>query len=438
MNYHRALRGSGLLAMAAIFAFACGGGGGTGGTANKGTLKIGVDLPESGAAASSGLPTLHGVELAVKQANDAGGVQGFKIEVDNHDDAINGAYNEQKGVQNVQAMLGDTKIKGMIGPFNSAVARAEIPIAAPQHFTMISPSNTNPCLTHPAPGVCNYDPASLRNGNPNNYFRVVTTDDLQGPAMADYAFKTSGVKKIGVLSDSTVFGQGIATAFQNQFKKDGGDYMRKDFDPATAADFRSQLQAFKDFGATGLYVGGTDDKKSCVPRSQMKAVGFDVPYFGGDGIETTQCIDDAGADGAIGINATTAGADATQVPNAKAAVDAFHKQFPGPNDYGSYSIQAYDAAKALMEAIGRAVNNANGNEPSREQVRSEMAKTKNFHGAIGTYNFDSNGDTDLKFISVYTTKQVANPADSAGVCGTKAPNTCFVFTKQFNFGAGAS
>jgi ABC-type branched-subunit amino acid transport system substrate-binding protein len=67
-------------------------------------------------------------------------------------------------------------------------------------------------------------------------------------------------------------------------------------------------------------------------------------------------------------------------------------------------------------------------------VRAEMAKTKNFKGAIGTYNFDNNGDTDLKIVSVYVTKQVSNPADSTGVCGSKSANICFVWQQQFNFG----
>ena len=174
-------RGLGVLIAAAFVAFACGGGGGTSGT--KGTIKIGVDLPESGAAASSGLPTLHGVEYAVKVINDAGGLEGYKFEVSNYDDAVNGAYNEQKGVQNVQQMIGDSKVLGMVGPFNSAVAKAEIPVAAAEHFTMVSPANTNPCLTKDLP-TCTYHPQDLRKGNPNNYFRVVTTDDYQGPAMA--------------------------------------------------------------------------------------------------------------------------------------------------------------------------------------------------------------------------------------------------------------
>src|SRR5262245_12387012 len=201
-----------IAAGAAFAVFACGGTSSSGGgTANKGTFKIGVDLPESGAAASSGLPTLHGVELAVKQANDAGGVEGYKVEVDNHDDTVSGSYNEQKGVQNVQQMIADSKVLGMIGPFNSAVAKAEIPIAAPAHFTMISPANTNPCLTKDMPD-CSYHPQDLRHGNANNYFRVVTTDDFQGPAMADFAYKDQSIKKIAVLSDSTVFGKGIADA----------------------------------------------------------------------------------------------------------------------------------------------------------------------------------------------------------------------------------
>ena len=421
-----------IAAGAAFAVFACGGTSPSGGgTATKGTFKIGVDLPESGAAASSGLPTLHGVELAVKQVNDAGGVEGYKVEVDNHDDAVSGSYNEQKGVQNVQQMIADSKVLGMVGPFNSAVAKAEIPVAAPAHFTMVSPSNTNPCLTKDVPD-CAYHPQDLRHGNANNYFRVVTTDDNQGPAMADYAYKDLGIKKIAVLSDSTVFGVGIANTFQAQFKKDGGDYLRKDYDPASVTDFRSFLQAFKDFGAAGLYVGGTDDKKACVPRSQMKAIGFDVPYLGGDGIETSQCLDDAG-DNNLNVSSTSAGADATQTPSAKSAVDAFKKQFPGPNDFGGYSIQAYDAANALLQAIGRAIKGNNGNIPSREQVRSEMAKTKGFKGAIGTYNFDSTGDTDLKIVSVYTSKQAPDPAATTGVCSTKNKNVCYVWAKQFNF-----
>src|SRR5579859_1875474 len=272
---------------ALLAAVACGSGGG-GGSA-KGTFKIGTDFP---VCTVGGQSTQNGVDFAAKKVNDGGGIEGFTVEVTANDDCVNGSYNADKGVQNVQSMISDSKVLGMIGPYNSAVAKAEIPIASAQHFTMISPSNTNPCLTKDL-STCTYHPQDLRKGNPNNYFRVVTTDDYQGPAMADFAYKNLKITKIGVLSDSTVFGIGIADAFQVEFQKLGGTFKRMDYKKDQVSDFRSDLIAFKDFGAGGLYVGGTDDQNACVARSQMTSIGFSVPYFGGDGIETTDCIDQA-------------------------------------------------------------------------------------------------------------------------------------------------
>jgi branched-chain amino acid transport system substrate-binding protein len=301
---------------------------------------------------------------------------------------------------------------------------------------MISPSNTNPCLTkeqQPPLPPCTYHAADLRNGNPNNYFRVVTTDDYQGPAMADYAYKTLNIHTIAVLDDSTVFGVGIAGSFESEFKRDGGTVAKhSEYQKATTSDWKSILLTFKNASAQGVYAGGTDDQNLCVPRKQMKDIGWDVPFMGGDGIETTDCIDQASGNEA-GVYATTAGADATQIPGASATIAAFRKAFTGPNDFGGYTMQAYDAANAMMNAIGRAITDANGSVPTREQVRAEMAKTKGFIGVIGTYDFDANGDNNLKIVSIYVTKQVSDPAQSSGVCGKNATKTCFVWGAQVDF-----
>ncbi len=427
-------RGLLVLVLATFVAFACGSSS-TGGTANKGTIKIGSDLP---VCTTGGQATQNGVKFAVDQKNASGGVNGYTIAFQGFDDCRQAAYSADAGVENVQAMLGDSKYLGMIGPYNSAVAKAEIPIAAPQHFTMISPSNTNPCLTKPAAPpliVCSYNAADLRNGNANNYWRVVTTDDYQGPAMADYMYKTLNVHIIGILDDSTVFGVGIAGAFEAEFKKLGGTTTHSEYQKATTSDWKSILLNFKNAGAQGVYVGGTDDQNICIPRKQMKDIGWDVPYGGGDGIETTNCIDQASGN-EPGINATSAGADATQIPGAADTIAAFRKAFPGPNDFGGYTMQGYDAANALMAAIGRAINDANGSMPTRDQVRAEMAKTKGFVGVIGTYDFDANGDTSLKIVSIYTVQQVPDPAKSTGVCGSKVANDCYVWKTQVNYATG--
>ena len=420
-------RGLTVLISAALVAFACGGSGGTGGS--KGTIKIGSDLP---VCTVGGQATQNGVQFAIKQKNDAGGVEGFTIEFQGFDDCRQAAYSADAGVENVQKMLGDSKFLGMIGPYNSAVAKAEIPIASAQHFTMISPSNTNPCLTKDLPD-CSYHPKDLRGGNANSYFRVVTTDDYQGPAMSIYAYNTLKTTKVGVLDDSTVFGVGIANTFEAKIKSLGGTTLRKSYKKEQTSDFRSTLLAFKSFGAQAVYVGGTDDQNICIPRAQMKQIGWDVPFLGGDGIETPDCIDQATGN-EVNIYATSAGADATQVPGAAASIAAFRKAFPGANDFGGYTMQAYDATNALMAAMGRAIKGNGGNMPTREQVRAEMAKTKGFVGVIGTYDFDENGDNSLKIVSIYQVKQVSDPAQSTGVCGSKtAKNACFVWNTQFDF-----
>ena len=413
-------RGLTVLIAAAFVAFACGGS--TGGT-TKGTITIGSDLP---VCTSGGLTTQNGIQFAVNQKNAAGGVEGYTIKFQGFDDCKQAAYSADAGVENVQKMIADSKFLGMIGPFNSAVAKAEIPIAAPAHFTMISPSNTNPCLTKDLPD-CSYHPQDLRKGNANNYFRVVTTDDYQGPAMASYAYSKLSATKVGVLDDSTVFGVGIANTFEAQLKKSGGTTLRKSYKKDQTSDFRSILLAFKNFGALAIYAGGTSDQNLCVPRAQMKQIGWDVPFMGGDGIEESDCIDEATGN-EVNIWATSAGADATQIPGAAKTIADFRKAFPGPSDLGGYTMQAYDATNALMAAIGRAIKANNGNAPSREQVRVAMSATKGFVGVIGTYDFDANGDTNLKIVSIYQTQVASDPSKTTGVCGTKtAKNTCFVY-----------
>src|SRR5438445_7677061 len=146
MNWLSRSRPLVIVAAAVLGAFACGGGGGGGGgsSQNKGTIAIGVDLPESGSEASNGVPTLNGVKFAVDQQKS---IKGFNLTVVNFDDAVNGVHDPQKGAQNINQMLANADVLAMVGPFNSNVARAEIPITNQAGLVQVSPANTNECLT---------------------------------------------------------------------------------------------------------------------------------------------------------------------------------------------------------------------------------------------------------------------------------------------------
>src|SRR5947209_3464397 len=131
------------VALASMALAACGTGNSTGNT-SKGTIKIGVDLPESGAEASNGIPTLNGVKYAVQTA---GQVEGFDIKVENLDDAVSGVHDPQKGAQNMQQFVADTSVLGVVGPLYSNVARAAIPISHRAQRAQVGPANTDQRLT---------------------------------------------------------------------------------------------------------------------------------------------------------------------------------------------------------------------------------------------------------------------------------------------------
>src|SRR3989442_12180714 len=151
--------------------------------------------------------------------------------------------------------------------------------------------------------------------------------------MADYMYKQLGIKNVGILDDSTVFGVGIAGSFEAEFKKLGGTVAKhSEYKKEQTSDFKSILLGFKNAGALGVYVGGTDDQNICIPRKQMKDIGWAVPFTGGDGIQSSHCIDQASGK-EPNIYATSAGADATPVDGAKQAIAHFRKAFTRPHRF---------------------------------------------------------------------------------------------------------
>jgi branched-chain amino acid transport system substrate-binding protein len=376
------------LAVASVALAACGTSGG-GGQTIKGTIKVGIDLPVSGSDASDGQPTQNGAKLAVKQAGKVCGASShtdacFTLASFPLDDAVNGAHDPGQGAKNVQQFVADSAVLGMVGPFNSSVARAEIPIANTAGLAMISPANTNECLTQNIPS-CSGQAAKLRPKGGNNYFRVCTTDLIQGPAAADYAYNKLGKKKVYVFNDQQTYGLGIAKNFAAQFAKDGG------------TDFKNQINRAKSLGADVVFFGGTTATKGGQIRKQMLGL-LDVPYVAGDGISGNQFAKDAG-DNANSSYFTVAGPYPQKLSTAQTFNADYKKEYG--QDVGAYSAQAYDAANIILAAIGRAIDDAGGNMPTRDQVTAQVAKTQNYKGVIGTTSFDANGDTSLKIITIY-------------------------------------
>jgi ABC-type branched-subunit amino acid transport system substrate-binding protein len=111
------------------------------------TIKLGVDLPLSGGEAASNIPTQNGVLLAVEEANAAGLPQGYKIAPYVLDDAVQGKHDPAQGAQNVRSFISDPSVLAFVGPANSSVAKAEIPLANDAGLVEIAASTTADGLT---------------------------------------------------------------------------------------------------------------------------------------------------------------------------------------------------------------------------------------------------------------------------------------------------
>jgi len=382
---------------------------GCGGAAgSKGTIKICSELPVSQKDASSGKPAENGVALAVEQASKNNTIDGYTLVHVKYDDVgANGAHDPSVGSNNIRDAIGKATIAGCGGPFNSNVAKAEMPIANQAPLALISPSNTNETLTKPQFGAT----GDYRPTGKVTYFRVCTTDDIQGPAMADYYIDQLKAKTVYVINDTETYGKGIADNFAKEFVKKGGTVIANDGLPSSTTDFKPELTKVAAAKPDSVYYGGTDSTIGIPLRVAMaQTPGLDkTPFGGGDGIQTDSYRTGTGTSG-VGSLSTVAAVNADTLPQAASFKTAFKAKFPAAADYGAYSANAYDAANILIQAIKAAIaggatpakddNDADGAKVFRQAVIDQIAKI-NYDGVIGKTTFDANGDTTNKWISVY-------------------------------------
>lgn len=351
-------------------------------------VKIGVDLPMSGGEAPNGVPTNNGVQLAIDDGNRGGGPYTFQEEL--KDDAVNGVHDPAQGAKNVQELIADSAVVGIVGNFNSNVGKATIPITNAAGIVQISPSQTNPDLTKPPAAL------DLRKAHPTeiNYFRVCTTDDIQGPVGARFAYQNLKARKVAILDDQETYGKGIADEFEKEFKKLGGRVLSHDGIPKGTQDFHAILTKIRSEAPDLLYFGGVTTTGGGLIRKQMPDVGLTIPYEGGDGIVEDEFLKVAG-DAAGNSYGTVASINVQTLPSAQSFIREYKAKYK--EDPGAYSANAYVAAKIIIDAV-KAVG------PDRAKVRAWVARLKNYHSIIGTFSFDQNGDTTNRVISIYAVK----------------------------------
>ncbi|MFI4985860.1 MAG: branched-chain amino acid ABC transporter substrate-binding protein [Alphaproteobacteria bacterium] len=365
------------------------------------SIKIGIELPLTGADAESATRIKYGAEMAIDEANAKGGVAGYKIEAVILDSgtATAGQYDPAQAATNAKKFATDPAVVALVGPQMSGEGKAMSPILSAADLATITPSSTNPDIT---------DPKFAGQYRPKGkavYFRTVTTDAFQGPNMANYMKDTLKVKSVYILDDSGAYGVGLANAYEGQAKKIGMKVLGHDQLNPKEADYTTVMTKIKGMNPDALYYGGVGQAGVKLAKQAYDVIPKMIKA-GGDGMQSADLLKGGGfpaVDGWYATNASPHMTDDTALADWSKRYSTRYKL--NPDDY---TVTAYDAATVIMDAIGRVV--ASGKELNRSNVRDAIQATK-LKTLQGEVSFDENGDINSKVVSVFQIRHDAKFPD---------------------------
>lgn len=355
--------GLGLAAvLSASLVAGCGGSGGS----NDSEIKIGGNFELTGGVADYGKQTLNGMQLAIKEANDAGGVLGKKIvlvQADNKSEASEAANATTK-------LITQDKVAAVLGPVTSSNVIASVQIAQDNKVPLITATGTNMKIT--------VDDS----GNVRPYaFRGCFIDPFQGIVMANFATKSLHAKTAVIYIDSSSdYSKNLAESFEASFTKNGGQIIGKEAFLQKDQDFKAALTKIKSMNADIIFIPAYYEEVGKIVK-QARELGITVPLLGTDGWDNTKITEIAGAAPLNNTFFSNHYSAEDKDPRVVKFVEAYKKEY---NETPSaFSALGYDTALMLIDAIKR----ANSAEP--EKIREALEQTKDLQVVTGVLTLDA-------------------------------------------------
>ena len=332
--------------------------------ANSNEIKVGANFEITGNVANYGTTARDGFKLAIKEANETGGIDGKQIvivEADNKSDPAESANAATK-------LISDDKVVAIVGPATSGAVQAESQIATENKIPIIAPCATSPDIT-------------VENGQVKEFvFRGCFIDPLQSNTMANFAANELKAKTAVIyLDSSTDYSKSLAEVFKNKFEALGGKVVMQEAFVAKDQDFKAALTNIKTANADVIYVPAYYEEVGKIVK-QARELGITQPILGVDGWDDTKVVDIAGADALNNTYYVTHYIDTD--PDVKAFVDSFTKEYG--HAPGVFAALGYDAGKMLVDAIKR----AGSTDPVA--IQKALAETKDLQVGTGKLTVDAN------------------------------------------------
>ena len=330
----------------------------------KGKITIAMVNPLTGDAATYGVSHKNGLELALTEINQAGGVKGQQIELVTHDDA----GDPKQAAAGAQKFADMKSVVAIVGSCLSSNTLAMVPITdkAKLPHSVISSSS------------------SKLSGMSKYFFRMAVQDDKVGGLMVDLSQEKFKPKKIALMYLNNDYGKGLLASIEPQIKKYGLTMTSAQTYLATDKDYSALLTKVKAEAPDVLLVGSTYTDGGLIVK-QAREMGLTLPIVGPTGLYSPKYMEIAGK--AVD-NSFFLGVFVPTNPDPK--VQEFVKKYK--EKYGmepdTFAALAYDQGYVLKDAIEKAA--AKGTV-TRESLREAMAAS-NFKGITGTVTFDDKGD----------------------------------------------
>ncbi len=332
------------------------------------SVRIGVNAEMTGDMPAVGESCKKAAEMAIKEINDAGGIdvggQKYKIELFVEDNA----GKPDQSASAAQKLITQQKVHAIVGPNATRYALPASEIAESSKVVMITPWSTNPKTTLDA-----------KTNAPKKYvFRACFIDPFQGRVVARFALDTLKAKKAAVLYDvASEYNKGIAEIFKEVFEQNGGKVVAFETYTTNDKDFSGQLTKIKDAQPDMIFL---PNYYSEIPLQiqQAKRLGIAVPFVGSDSWGSQELHKLCGNDCEGYYFSTHYAADAA-TPVATRFIEGFKAKYGTlPDDVAALT---YDSFGLLFQAIKSA------NKLDRDAIRDALSKIPKFEGVTGNMQF---------------------------------------------------
>jgi branched-chain amino acid transport system substrate-binding protein len=377
-----------------------GGGGESSGDISGSTVTIYSSLPLQGGSRDNALAVNQGAELALKE--QGGKIGNYTVKFEKLDDstASAGKWEPNQTQQNARKAVADKTTVAYLGEFNSGASALSIPTTNRAGILQVSPANT-------AIGLTKADPADP--GTPDKYYptkkrtygRVVPPDTVQAAAQVTI-WKENGCKKVFIVNDKEVYGEGLATAAEKAAGEQGVEIAGNEgYDPK-AGNYRSLAGKIASSGADCFFGSIITDNNGVQLFTDIANGAKSIKLFGPDGVADEAFTGKDGLSPAVAKRTliTVATLDPENYPpEGKKFFEDYEKQ-TGDKTPAPYSIYGYEGMSVILDSLKRAAD-ANGGKLSRQAVIDQFFSTKGRQSVLGTYDIDKDGDTTLTDYGLY-------------------------------------